>query len=150
MNTSTSAEILAKVKELEESITEGEKIEEAQKALSLEHTKFLTEKGTAETKYTEDKGKVDAIKTNISRLQNEIETYKEKISTNATAISTALEGTLPWDNDWQLNPNDFIEELNAKVAAHNTDEQALQKINEGIKTTEPVIKNICEHKENHF
>ena len=147
LNTSTSAEILAKVKELEESITEGEKIEEAQKALSQEHTKFLTEKGIAETKYTEDKGKVKGIKTNISRLQNEIETYKEKISKNANTISTALEGTLPWENDWQLNPNDFIEELNAKVAAHNTDEQVLQKINEGIKTTEPVIKNICEQKD---
>ena len=147
LNTSTSAEILSKVKELEESITEGEKIEKVQKALSLAHTKFLTEKGIAGTKYTEDNGKVDAIKTTISRLQNEIETYEEKISTNATAISTALEGTLPWDNDWQLNPKDFIEELNAKVAAYNADEQALQKINEGVRATEPVIKNIGVQKE---
>ena len=147
MNTSTSVEILAKVKELEESIIEGEKIEKVQKALSLEHTKCLTEKGTAETKYTEDKGKVDGIKTNISRLQNEIKTYKEKISKNANTISTALEGTLPWDNDWQLNPKAFIEELNAKVAAYNTDEQALQKINEGVRATEPVIKNISGQKE---
>ena len=144
---SASAEILVKVKKLEDSIKEGERIEDDQKKLSQENAVLLKAKGEAKSTNTTAKIKLETTQDTITRLQREIGAYKEKISKNANTITSALEGTLPWDNDWQLTPDDFIGELNAKVAAYNADEQALQKINEGIRATEPVIRNISAQKE---
>lgn len=146
LNASTSAEIFAKVEGLEGSIKEGEKIEEVQKKLAKQHTDLLTAKGKAETTFTGEEGKVETVQKTIYRLQSEIKTHKEKISEISDKISGALQNTLPWENDWRLNPADFIGEMKTKAAAYSADQLTLQKINEGISATEPVIENISEQK----
>lgn len=144
---STSQDLYAAVEELVKSIEKAETVETLQKEANRENTDLIKAKAKAENVFTGNKGILEKVNEKFIRLKADISAINESVAGLTSKVNLALKDSLTWENEWQKNPQDFIDELKKKTSGYNEDRTRLTRIKENILATVPVIENIKSQKE---
>ncbi len=136
-----------RIAKLSEQISSGEEIERWRNELqnkynqaqdSLSKANVLKERAAAELKSADGRAK---------SLEAEIVEKKKVIGDIVSQISEELNGTLTWDNDWKVSPDEFISELKYKAETYNKTKADLNVKENNILRNSDILSDIAKIKE---
>lgn len=142
LRAASSKDIRDLIDKLAVRIAEGEKVERKKDELQIVYNNMLSAKGEAEISNMADNGAVQTLKNALSALENDILGIDDTVNKLTAKIDSSLADTLPWDSDWNLCPEDFIDELKAKASGYRTCIESRDKTRGKIDAAGPVLENI--------
>ena len=109
-------------------------------------------KADASRKFKEqEKEKLDAVKTQITKSQQSIQsskaniqTYNDEVIHTEEQLAQCINAQL-WERNWKENPSDFIQELEIKAKAYSDSQKDLQKKEQAQQETIAILTNLKEN-----
>lgn len=135
----SATDVEGMIAELQKRIEQGEAIEREKNALAQTHLGKVQESGNAQKRYTKAEGDVKAIKTSIEALEKNIKDSDSSVNSWIKSIEDAIGESLPWENSWKTNPNEFIKELKEKASKFNILIQQEKRLQSSI---DSIISNL--------
>lgn len=143
VKTCSKAEISAKIADVAEQIAKAEEVEKTLGVLQKNYTGLLNAYSDAKSLAEKDSNAVKLIDQQIEGYKKVIVECKEKIAQCKEAITTALEGSCGWENNWEESPKAFAEELQAKARKYEKAVAAEASAEAGLAGIAPVLSNIA-------
>ena len=143
LNEASTDAIASMVTDLQEKIERGEKIEKKKEDLAKAHTDCLKKKGEATNAHTKRAAAVELVRTEITNLRNKISDSENKKETLATKVNDALDGSLPWEKNWQEDTEAFTADLKAKASEYRNAVEKTGRLNVSANQIRPVLEFIA-------